>query len=71
MVLHGEAGVVLADGQPETLRDAILGLLDDDERRRTLGKAARRRVEEDLNVRQTASRLLDVVRDAAEVVRAG
>jgi glycosyltransferase involved in cell wall biosynthesis len=65
MVLHGAAGVVLADGAPETLRDAILGLLDDEGRRQALGAAARRRVEQDLDVRRTAGRLLDVVRDAA------
>lgn len=65
MVRHGEAGVVLADGAPETLRDAILGLLDDPARRQALGAAARRRVEDDLDVRRTAGRLLDVVRDAA------
>jgi len=65
MVLHGAAGVVLADGAPETLRDAIVGLVDDPARRRALGEAARRRVEEDLDVRRTAGRLLDVVRDAA------
>jgi glycosyltransferase involved in cell wall biosynthesis len=71
MVLHGRAGVVLRDGAPETLRDAILGLLDDDQRRRALGTAARQRVEEDLDVRRTAGRLLDVVRDAARDARVG
>jgi starch synthase len=65
MVQHGRAGVVLADLRPETLRDAIAGLLDDPDRRRALGAAARRRVESDLDVRRTAGRLLDVVRDAA------
>ena len=37
MVLPRPAGVVLADTAPETLRDAILGLLDDPERRRVAG----------------------------------
>jgi glycosyltransferase involved in cell wall biosynthesis len=64
MVLHGAAGAVLADGAPETLRDAILGLLDDESRRRALGEAARRRVEDDLDVRRTAGSLLDVIRAA-------
>jgi alpha-maltose-1-phosphate synthase len=67
MVLHGAAGVVLPDHAPETLRDALLGLLDAPDRRRALGLAARRRVEEDLDVRRTANRLLDVIRDAALV----
>ncbi|MGZ4647404.1 MAG: glycosyltransferase family 4 protein [Blastococcus sp.] len=65
MVLDGCAGVVLADHAPETLRDAVLGLLDDPARRAALGAAARRRVEQDLDVRTTAGRLLDVVRAAA------
>ena len=65
MVLDGAAGVVLADNAPETLRDAVLGLLDDPARRTALGAAARRRVEQDLDVRTTAGRLLDVVRAAA------
>jgi starch synthase len=65
MVLHGEAGVVLADWAPETLRDAIAGLLDDPDRQRRLGARARRRVEEDLDVQHTANRLLDIVRSAA------
>lgn len=65
MVLDGAAGVVLADREPETLRDAILGLLDDPGRRASLGAAARQRVVDDLDVRSTANRLLDIVRDAA------
>jgi glycosyltransferase involved in cell wall biosynthesis len=65
MVLDGKAGVVLADHEPETLRDALLGLLDDPARRCALGGAARWRVEQDLDVRKTAARLLDVIRDAA------
>lgn len=65
MVDGGAAGLVLADGAPGTLRDAIAGLLDDPARRRALGAAARRRVEEVMDVRTTANRLLDVVRHAA------
>jgi glycosyltransferase involved in cell wall biosynthesis len=65
MVLDGAAGIVLADFAPETLRDAILGLLDDPVRRQALGNAARRRVEEDLDVAATADRLLDLVKAAA------
>jgi glycosyltransferase involved in cell wall biosynthesis len=64
MVAGGAAGLVLADDSPETLRDAIAGLLDDPVRRHELGARARRRVEEEMDVRRTANRLLDVVRDA-------
>ncbi|MGH3827910.1 MAG: glycosyltransferase, partial [Pseudonocardiaceae bacterium] len=72
MVLRGQAGVVLADRAPETLRDAIIGLLDDPTRRVALGQRARRRVEEDLDVERTANRLLDIIRDvgSAGVTRA-
>src|SRR5206468_11585301 len=65
MVQHGRAGVVLADRAPETLRDAIAGLLGDPDGRRALGARARARVEADLDVTRTANRLLDVIRDAA------
>ena len=65
MVLDGQAGIVLADRSPETLRDAVAGLLDDPRRRVALGRRARQRVVEDLDVEHTANRLLDVIRDAA------
>jgi alpha-maltose-1-phosphate synthase len=65
MVQHDRAGVVLADFAPETLRDALAGLLDDPDRRRMLGAGARARVEADLDVVRTANRLLDLIRDAA------
>lgn len=65
MVQHGRAGVVLPDGSPEALRDALLALLDDPVRRRAIGARARRHVETELDVRRTANRLLDIVRDAA------
>jgi glycosyltransferase involved in cell wall biosynthesis len=60
----GTAGLVLADDSAETLRDAIADLLDDPARRRELGARARRRVQDHMDVRTTANRLLDVVRDA-------
>jgi len=64
MVADG-AGVVLVDDTDETLRDTVAGLLDDPARRAAVGARARRRVTEDLDVQQTATRLLDVVRTAA------
>ena len=69
MVADG-AGVVLADESDETLRDTITDLLDDPARRAAVGARARRRVEQDLDVRQTANRLLDVVHAAARGHRA-
>jgi glycosyltransferase involved in cell wall biosynthesis len=64
MVADG-AGVVLADDSDEALRDTIAGLLDHPGRRAEIGARARRRVAEVLDVRRTANRLFDVVRDAA------
>ena len=65
MVLDGKAGVVLADREPETLRDALAGLLDDPAYRQALGRRARLPLEQDLDVEKTADALLDVIRDAA------
>lgn len=65
MVLGGRAGAVLPDLEPETLRDTVLALLDDPERRRLLGARARRHVVEDLDVRRTAGRLLDLLCEVA------
>lgn len=70
MVSDGQAGVVLADRAPETLRDTLAGLLDDPGRRTELGRRARRRVTEDLDVEHTANRLLDILRDACRTARA-
>lgn len=64
MVQHGRSGVVLPDLSVASLRDVLLGLLDDPARRRALGAAARRHVEVELDVRVTANRLLDIVRDS-------
>lgn len=73
MVLGGRAGAVLPDLSLETLRDTVIGLLDDPARRRGLGARARRRVVEDLDVDRTAGRLLDVMCEvaASRTARAG
>lgn len=71
MVLHGEAGIVLTATSPEAVRDAIVELLDDPERAARLAARARRRAEEDLDVRITAGRLFDLVRDVGAARRAG
>ena len=63
MVADG-AGVVLPDDADETLRDTIVGLLDDPVRRAAIGVRARQRIVEVLDVQRTANRLLDIVRDA-------
>lgn len=65
MVLDGAAGVVLGEISPASIAEAVGALLDDPAHRRELGRRARQRVVEDLDVRNTAGALLDVVRDAA------
>jgi len=49
-----EATIVVPDGDPDAFAQAVLGLIDDAERRRALGRTARQ-VAEDWNSRQTAA----------------
>lgn len=46
VVRHGETGLLVPPEQPAALAEALNGLLDDASRRRILGEAGRRRVEE-------------------------
>lgn len=71
MVDGGQAGLLLADDSDLTLRDAIAGLLDDDPSRRALGERARARVRDRYDVKTTANRLLDLVRDAGRQPKTG
>jgi glycosyltransferase involved in cell wall biosynthesis len=54
-VVHGETGLMVPPRNPQALAGAIRALLDDPCRRRALGKAGRRRVEE----RFTVERMLE------------
>jgi glycosyltransferase involved in cell wall biosynthesis len=54
-VAHGETGIVIPPRDPQALAGAIRALLDDPPRRRALGRAGRRRVEE----RFTLDRMLE------------
>lgn len=57
-VLDGETGVVVRQpADPGAAAEAIAGLLDHPERRRRMGEAARRRIEEELGYDHLASRL--------------
>lgn len=49
-VLHGTTGLLVPPGQPEALADAICELLADSDRRRLMGMAGRRRVEDHFSV---------------------
>jgi alpha-maltose-1-phosphate synthase len=65
MVLDGETGTLVGDDDTE-LAGAIATLLDDAERRREMGHAARRRAEERFDVVGTTRRLADVLREARD-----
>lgn len=49
-VVHEETGLVVPPEQPEALAEAIVALLEDAERAREMGRAGRRRVEEQFTV---------------------
>ena len=63
-VTHGETGLMVPGDQPDRLADAIIELLRDPERRRRLGEAGRKRVEEELNWRVFTEKLLERVESA-------
>jgi glycosyltransferase involved in cell wall biosynthesis len=56
------AFLVRPDSQLD-LADAVLALMSDDNRRRALGIAARRRAESDFHIRTAAKRLTDLYRE--------
>ena len=60
----GDCGVLVEPGNPSDLAAALRDLLDDDVRRRRLGSAGRRRVEERFTWRAMAARTADVYSDA-------
>ena len=56
----GDCGVLVEPGNPSDLADALAALLDDEPRRRRLGAAGRRRVEERYTWRATAAATAEV-----------
>jgi glycosyltransferase involved in cell wall biosynthesis len=60
----GDCGVLVEPGNPSDLAGALAELLDDDVRRRRLGVAGRRRVEERFTWRAMAARTADVYAEA-------
>lgn len=65
----GDAGVLVPPGNAAALRDAILGLLDDPERRRKLGEAGLARVSTSLTWRHAAEKTVAVYREAIDAHR--
>lgn len=64
VVVDGETGLYVPPGDPEALRQAIVALLDDPDRARRMGEAARRYVEH-ADVQRYAARLARLVRRPA------
>jgi phosphatidyl-myo-inositol dimannoside synthase len=65
-VLHGETGLVVGDpGDPGAVAEALRSLLADPGRRRTMGRAARSRVQESFDNDVLASRLADTLAGVA------
>ena len=67
MLADGEAGLLVDPGDGRGLLAALESLLEEPDRAAALGAAARRRFEAQYDVHVTASRLLDVVRQATEL----
>ena len=70
MIGDGEAGILVEPRDARSVRDAIETLLDDEARAARLGAAARRRFEELFDVRVTAARFADVLREGIDLDRA-
>jgi glycosyltransferase involved in cell wall biosynthesis len=64
VVVHGETGLLTADGDTDTYADAIATLLSDADERRRLGANARRRVETRHSLDAAALRLDELLREA-------
>jgi len=64
-VIDGETGVLVASGDAEGLREAIRALLEDEPRRRALGRGARARTEERFSVERMVDRHLHAYANAS------
>jgi glycosyltransferase involved in cell wall biosynthesis len=65
IVVDGETGLLVPPGDVHGFAAALTALLADDERRKTLGAAGRRRAQEEFSVARMADRTIDVYREAA------
>ena len=59
----GDAGVLVPPGEPEPLAEAIRDLLHNKERQRELGKAGRRRVQQEFSWEQAARKTMEAYRE--------
>jgi glycosyltransferase involved in cell wall biosynthesis len=65
VVVHGETGVLAPPGDVDALARALAGLLDDDDRRRAMGRAAAERCRERFDIRVVAPKYLGVYEEIA------
>lgn len=68
-VVDGETGLLVPEGDPEALGEALLALAGDPPRRQALGAAGRRRVEKEFDLRTQGARLARISAQAAEEYR--
>ena len=59
-VLHDETGILVEPEDVSGLRAAIAGLIDDDERRRELGAAGRRRMQNEFSITTLIDRHIEL-----------
>jgi len=64
-VIDAETGVLVPAGDPDALAEALVGLLEDEERRQTLGAAARERAIERYSWDRIARRLVEIYEEVA------
>lgn len=60
VVTHGETGYLAAVGDVESMAEAAIGLLQDDERRKRFGRAARRRAVEEFDQDRVVGRYREI-----------
>jgi glycosyltransferase involved in cell wall biosynthesis len=65
----GEEGLLVPEKDPAGIADAVEELMRSDELRRRLGRAARKRVEEDLSWKNAGEKFESVLRSVAEARR--
>ena len=65
VVSHGVTGVLVKPSDVDGLAAAVLGLVDDEERRRSMGEAARRHCEMRFDIRGVADRYMELIEEVA------
>ncbi len=65
IVADGETGILVPPGDPAALVEAMRALVESPDRRRTMGEAARRRMESVGSIDRYSERLMGIVREAA------